>query len=46
MNVKIHNSIDENMLGGLILQVGSNLIDMSVKSKLNKINSAMKEQIK
>ena len=43
MNVKIVNSIDENMLGGLILQVGSNLIDMSVKSKLNKINSAMKE---
>lgn len=42
VNVKIVNLIDENMLGGLILQVGSNLIDMSVRSKLNKINSAMK----
>ena len=42
MNVKVVNLIDENMLGGLILQVGSNLIDMSVRSKLNKISSAMK----
>ena len=42
MNVKIVNYIDENLLGGLIIKVGSNLIDTSVKTKLNKIKSAMK----
>ena len=42
LNVKVINHIDENLLGGLIIKVGSNLIDTSVKTKLNKIKSAMK----
>ena len=42
MNVKVINHIDENLLGGLVLKVGSNLIDTSVRTKLNKIKSAMK----
>ncbi len=42
MNVKIVNIIDKDLLGGLIIQVGSNLIDTSVRTKLNKIKSAMK----
>ena len=42
MNVKVINHIDENLLGGLVIKVGSNLIDTSVRTKLNKIKSAMK----
>ncbi|MBF97289.1 MAG: ATP synthase subunit delta [Alphaproteobacteria bacterium MarineAlpha9_Bin4] len=41
-NVKVVNLIDQDLLGGLIVQIGSNLIDTSVKTKLNKIKSAMK----
>ena len=42
MNVKIINIIDKDLLGGLIIQIGSNLIDTSVRTKLNKMKSAMK----
>ena len=36
MNVKVINHIDENLLGGLVIKVGSNLIDTSVKRNLIK----------
>ena len=42
LKVKIVNLIDKELLGGLIIQIGSNLIDTSVRTKLNKIKSAMK----
>ena len=42
MNVKIINIIDKDILGGLIIQIGSNLIDTSIRTKLNKVKSAMK----
>ena len=42
MKVKIVNLIDKDLLGGLIIQIGSNLIDTSIRTKLNKIKSAMK----
>ena len=42
MKVKIINLIDKDLLGGLIIQIGSNLIDMSIKTKLNKVKNAMK----
>ena len=42
MNVKVINHIDENLLGGLVIKIGSNLIDTSVRTKLNTIKSAMK----
>ena len=42
VTVKIINVINEELLGGLIIQVGSNLIDTSVRTKLNKIKNAMK----
>ena len=42
MNVKIINLIDKDLLGGLIIQIGSNLIDMSIRTKLNKVKNAMK----
>ena len=42
MKVKIINLIDKDLLGGLIIQIGSNLIDTSIRTKLNKIKNAMK----
>ncbi len=42
MKVKVINLIDKDLLGGLIIQIGSNLIDMSIKTKLNKVKNAMK----
>ena len=42
MNVKIINLIDKDLLGGLIIQIGSNLIDTSIRTKLNKVKNAMK----
>jgi len=42
MNVKVINLIDKDLLGGLIIEIGSNLIDMSIRTKLNKVKNAMK----
>ena len=42
MKVKIINLIDKDLIGGLIIQIGSNLIDTSIRTKLNKIKNAMK----
>ena len=42
LKVKIINFIDKDLLGGLIIQIGSNLIDTSIKTKLNKVKNAMK----
>ncbi len=40
--VKIETRIDESLIGGLIVQVGSRMIDSSIKTKLQKLQSAMK----
>ncbi len=42
MKVKVINLIDKDLLGGLIIQIGSNLIDTSIRSKLNKVKNVMK----
>ena len=42
LKVKVINLIDKDLLGGLIIQIGSNLIDTSIKTKLNKVKNAMK----
>ena len=42
MEVKLVNLIDKELLGGLIIQVGSNLIDTSIRTKISKIKSVMK----
>ena len=39
LNFKIHNKI----IGGLIVKVGSKMIDSSLNSKINKLKIAMKE---
>jgi F-type H+-transporting ATPase subunit delta len=35
--------VDESLLGGLVVKVGSRMIDTSIATKLNNIKIAMKE---
>ena len=41
--VKLNSSVDESLIGGLIVKVGSKMIDTSVKSKLASLQNVMKE---
>lgn len=41
--VTIKETVDESIIGGLIVKVGSKMIDTSVKSKLNALQNTMKE---
>ncbi len=41
--VKLNTTVDENLIGGLIVQVGSKMIDTSIRSKLASLQNAMKE---
>ena len=41
--IKIETSIDESLIGGLIVKVGSKMIDSSVRSKLTNLQNIMKE---
>ena len=42
-DVKIDASVDPSLLGGLIVKVGSKMIDSSLKAKLSGLQLAMKE---
>jgi F-type H+-transporting ATPase subunit delta len=41
-HVQIHTRVDPNLLGGLIVKVGSKMIDSSLRTKLNNLKVAMK----
>ena len=41
--VKLETRVDPDLLGGLIVKVGSRMIDASLKTKLNRLKTAMKE---
>lgn len=41
--VQIVTSVDETLLGGLVVKVGSRMIDNSLKTKLDNLKIAMKE---
>jgi F-type H+-transporting ATPase subunit delta len=41
-NVKIATRVDPNLLGGLIVKVGSRMIDSSLRAKLDNLKVAMK----
>ena len=41
--VKINATVDESLIGGLVVKVGSKMIDTSVRSRLNSLQNAMKE---
>lgn len=40
--VKIETRIDESLIGGLIVQIGSRLVDASLRSKLMRLQTVMK----
>ena len=42
-DVKIKSTVDESLIGGLVVKVGSKMIDTSVRAKLNSLQNAMKE---
>jgi len=42
-DVKINLSVDEALIGGLIVKVGSRMIDTSIRSKLAALQNTMKE---
>jgi len=42
-DVKINMAVDESLIGGLIVKVGSKMIDTSIASKLANLQNAMKE---
>ena len=42
-DVKVKTTVDESLIGGLIVRVGSKMIDTSIRSKLASLQNAMKE---
>ncbi len=41
--VKLNTTVDESLIGGLIVKLGSTMIDTSVKAQLSALQNAMKE---
>jgi len=41
--VKINATVDESLIGGLIVKVGSKMIDTSIRSRLSSLQNSMKE---
>ena len=42
-DVRLAVKVDPSILGGLVVQLGSRMVDTSLKTKLNGIRHAMKE---
>jgi len=42
-DVKVTVGVDDTLIGGLIVKVGSKMIDSSIRSKLSNLQNAMKE---
>lgn len=42
-DVNLNAQVDESLLGGLVVKIGSRMIDSSLKTKLNNLQVAMKE---
>ena len=42
-DIKINATVDESLIGGLVVKVGSKMIDTSIASRLNSLQNAMKE---
>jgi len=42
-DVKLRTSVDESLIGGLIVKVGSRMIDNSLRTKIQNLKVAMKE---
>jgi len=42
-DITLNATVDESLIGGLVVKVGSKMIDTSIRSKLNALQSSMKE---
>ncbi len=42
-DVKINMAVDESLIGGLVVKMGSKMIDSSIRSRLNALQNSMKE---
>ncbi len=42
-DVKLNVAVDDSLIGGLVVKVGSKMIDTSIRSKLANLQNAMKE---
>ncbi len=42
-DVTINATVDKDLIGGLVVKVGSKMIDTSIRSRLNSLQNAMKE---
>ncbi|MFY0682261.1 MAG: F0F1 ATP synthase subunit delta [Thalassovita sp.] len=42
-DVKLNATVDADLIGGLVVKVGSKMIDTSIRSKLNSLQNVMKE---
>ena len=42
-DVKINATVDPGLIGGMIIKVGSRMIDTTIKAKLNSLQNVMKE---
>ncbi len=41
--VKVNTTVDESLIGGLVVKMGSKMIDTSIRSKLSSLQNTMKE---
>ncbi|PYE82396.1 ATP synthase F1 subcomplex delta subunit [Pseudoroseicyclus aestuarii] len=42
-DVRLHQMVDEGLIGGLVVKLGSKMIDTSIRSKLQSLQNVMKE---
>jgi len=42
-DVKLDVTIDDGLIGGLVVKIGSRMIDTSIRAKLNALQNTMKE---
>ena len=42
-DIKINASVDKSLIGGMIVKVGSRMIDTTIQAKLNSLQNVMKE---
>ena len=42
-DIKMNASVDETLIGGMIVKVGSRMIDSTIQTKLNSLQNVMKE---
>lgn len=42
-DIKLNTTVDESLIGGLVVKVGSKMVDTSIRAKLAALQNAMKE---